>query len=322
MKSVTEIRPQAYVGEYHRWLDDREDDGTFSYNTVRGKRYAVDEFTAWTEYHDEVLDTEEFYDSVDTVKAFFKQTPVTKNKVAGVRGFLEYIARQLPTEQAERLNDIRDRVKRSKLEGQTGNGGRVKEIEDKILTQDELDAVVAAADPYQRVVVKTMLDTGCRPGELAALTPGDLNEDVDIDGIGATVKITKTYAQGVGVQDHPKSENSIRTVNIRPDTVELLQEFIRGHDIADYQLMFGSYRKVYDAVKELFTYAQIRIGGNGVTNFSPHWLRHNTATRLIRDGYSKEKVQRYMGHSSVTITEIYEHFNDDEVIEVYALERY
>lgn len=321
MIPITEINPQNYLTAYEDWLADREDDGTFKRNTVRAKEYAVEEFVDYYTENDAVIDLEDFYGSVDTIKQFFKQTAVTKNKVAGVRCFLGYIARQLETEQEERLDDIRDRVKRSKLEGANNSHGtaRAKEIEDKILSEEELDAVLAVAQPFEELLIRCMLDTGCRPGELAALAPQDFSFDVDRESVGATVKIEKTYNSELGaVQDSPKSEESYRTVNLRPETAEMLQDWIAENDVAPDELIFESYRTVYDAFKDVFSFVHIRIGDNGITNLGPHALRHNTCTRLRQNDVPKEKVQQYMGHSSVMITEIYEHFNEDEVLAVHG----
>lgn len=273
---------------------------------------------AYYRYHEKVIDLDDFYSSIDTIKAFFDQTPVTKNKVSAVRSFLDYISRDLPTEDGDRLDDIRGRVKRSKLQGQVASWkkGRRKDIEDKILTDDELKIVRHAAQPFQLLILECMLDTGCRPGELSGLTPTDINHDVKQDGIGATIKIEKTYSSDIGVQDHPKSADSVRTVNLQPITAKMVDEWVRGRGIDEDQLLFHDYRTVYNGFKALLTYARIRLGGDGITTLGPHALRHNTCTRLIRDGYSKEKVQQYMGHSSVTITELYEHFDEDEVLEI------
>ena len=318
MVPITTIEPQNYLTDYKNDLEQKKEDGTFAHNTVRAKKYAVDEFVAYYRYHEHVIDLDDFYGSIDTVKAFFEQTPVTKNKVSAVRSFLKFICRDLPTEEGDRLDDIHGRVKRSKLQGQVAGWkkGRRKEIEDKILTDEELKIVRHAAQPFQLLMLECMLDTGCRPGELAALTPQDINHDVDQPGIGATIKIDKTYSSDIGVQDHPKSADSVRTVNLQPITAQLVEEWVQGHDIAEGQLLFHNYRTVYNAFKSLLTKALIRIGDDGVTTLGPHALRHNTCTRLIRDGYSKEKVQQYMGHSSVTITELYEHFDEDEVLEI------
>lgn len=43
----------------------------------------------------------------------------------------------------------------------------------------------------------------------------------------------------------------------------------------------------------------------GVKGISPHALRHNFATRLIRQGVDVFSVQRLLGHSSVATTQVY-----------------
>lgn len=318
MIPITEIHPQNYLTDYKDWLDARKKDGTFKHNTVRAKEYAVDEFANYYRHHEQVINVDDFYGSVDTIKQFFGQTPVTKNKIAAVREFIGYIASQHPTEQAERLIDIQDRVKKSRIDGHTcGKTMRAKEIEDKILSDREWNAAQAVANPFEYLMIHCLMDTGCRPGELAALTPQDINYDVDKENVGATIKIEKTYSSDIGVQDHPKTDESIRTVNFRPNTAQMMQAWVDGQDIAEDALIFDSYRTVYDTFKDLFTFAHVKIGEDGITNLGPHSIRHNTCTRLRQRGVEKETVQQYMGHSSVTITEIYEHFNEDEVLEVH-----
>lgn len=316
---ITTIEPQNYLLDYKDDLEQKKQDGAYSHNTVRAKTYAVDEFVHYFEYHEHVIDLDDFYGSVDIVKSFFEQTPITKNKVSAVRDFLAFICRDLPTEDGDRLDDVRGRIKRSKLQGQVSrwDKGRKTEIQGKILTDDELAAVYAAAKPYEALMVKMMLDTGCRPGELAALSFEDVNYDVKENGIGATIKIDKTYSSDIGVQDHPKSEDSIRTVNLQPRTAGMLKEWVEAFDIPKGQLLFKSYRNVYNMFKDLMTHVCIRIGEDGITTLGPHALRHNTCTRLINDlDYPKEKVQQYMGHSSVQITEGYQHFDEDRVLDL------
>lgn len=45
-----------------------------------------------------------------------------------------------------------------------------------------------------------------------------------------------------------------------------------------------------------------------------HSLRHSTCTRLIRAGANLRAVQRQLGHSSLAITEVYAHVEDDQLL--------
>lgn len=243
---MTEIQVQDYLTEYKDWLEEQKQEGNIKESTIRQRHYAIDELTAWFEYTGRTLDTDDFYGSRDNLKEFFKQTKIHGSKVACIRAYLQYIQRQLPSRDADNLYDIRERIKFSRLTGEKRGQGtsRAQRVEEKLLEGEELAAVYAVADPFEELIVQCMLEMGTRPGELAALTPSDFNWSYKQGDIGATVKITKTYSQGVGVQDSPKTEDSIRTVNLRSETVDKLQQFIEDNDIGDGELIFENYRTV------------------------------------------------------------------------------
>lgn len=317
---MTEIKLSDYRTDFKEYVDKQVQKGNKKPATKSQREYAVDEITQHFEYHDLVLDTEDFYQSVDNIKHFFDSTDVHGSKVACIRAFIKYIEGELSERDAERMRDIHDRFKPSRVDGVSSSRKSNKQrLKEKILSEEEKQAVFSVATFEEKLILKMMLDMGTRPGELAALTPNDINWDYQSGEIGATVHINKTYSQGEGVLDSPKTEDSIRTVNLRQDTVEMLKEFIEEQEISDDELLFNSYRYVFNTVKDVFTFAHVKIGDDSITNYSPHNLRHQTITRLIdKDGYDKETVRKYVGHSSIEITEIYQHVADDEVVGIYG----
>lgn len=52
------------------------------------------------------------------------------------------------------------------------------------------------------------------------------------------------------------------------------------------------------------------LGGNGYT---PHKLRHTTATTLAKDGADILAIQKLLGHESSATTEIYTHLDQSDI---------
>lgn len=316
---MVEIILSEYQQGFKQHIEDQVEEGEMKPSTARQRIYAIDDLVQHFEYHNKKLYTDDFYQSIDNLKHFFKSTVIHGSKIACIRAFFSYIEDELPEREAEHLRDIRERIKPSRVKGVSRNNkAKAKQLEEKILTEQEKAAVFAVANFEETLILKMMLDMGTRPGELAALTPSDINWNYNSGGIAATVKIDKTYSQGVGVVDSPKTENSIRTVNLRQETVDMLEQFIEDNDIESDELMFDSYRYVYNTIKDVFSFAWVKIGDDMITSYSPHNLRHQTITRLIHEeDYPKKKVQQYVGHASVEITEGYEHVSGDKVVDIY-----
>ena len=54
-----------------------------------------------------------------------------------------------------------------------------------------------------------------------------------------------------------------------------------------------------------------------LNKFHPHMLRHTLASKLHKNGVSVIMIKQIMGHTNVTTTERYIHFDLDDLVEVY-----
>jgi integrase len=309
---MTEIYFPNYAPDYRNSLEESD----LASNTVEKRKICVNEFIEYCEENDTKIDTKDFYGSVDTVRGFFEQEEINVHgtKVSAIRDFLEFIGTQEDSRTEDQLDDIKEKVSLAKLKGKNQDIGKMdkKKIENKLLEDEEIQAAKNAGSEKASLLIDLMLDTAARPGEVVGLTP----EDVDFD-IGS-FHVNGTWSDAKGeVQMNPKHD-SYRRVKISQDTLELLEEYIEDKGIEKGEKVFPTYRgHVYNPIKKAFTQAQVRVNDGGKkTSVTPHWLRHNACTRLIQNGNSKEKVQEYMGHSSVQITEVYEHFDDSQVVDV------
>jgi integrase len=311
---MTEIRFQDYITDY---IDYAEDE--YASNTSEKRIICLREFVKYFENTKQKIDTDEFYESVDKIKDYFKQDDVNVHgtKVSAVRSFLSFIGTKQDTRTNEQLEDIKEKISLSKLKSSSGEIGKMdkKELENKLLEDEEIESAKEAGSEKAALVIDLMLDTAARPGEIVGLKP----EDIDFNKNSVHIQRTWSDAKGF-VQMNPKHD-SFRRVKISDSTSKDLREWVENNSIDESEFIFDSYRSdVYRPVKAAFTEAQVRTGQGknpvGKTDVTPHWMRHNACTRLIQNGNSKEKVQEYMGHSSIQITEVYEHFDDSQVVDV------
>ena len=162
-------------------------------------------------------------------------------------------------------------------------------------TKDEYDCFINGIDRESKyyVIFEILFWTGCREGELLALTKGDISFENN------QISITKTYYR-TGRQDvitEPKTKQSVRTVEIPEFLKKEIKDFVDGHyGMPDDERLFPI---VQEAVQHKM---KRQIAKAGVKNIRVHDLRHSHVAYLINKGIEPLLIKERVGHKDIRIT--------------------
>jgi integrase len=166
-------------------------------------------------------------------------------------------------------------------------------------------------------IYRTLLYSGLRKGELAALT------EKDLDDVRGEISVTKTlyYEKGEHTLLKPKTENGRRRVDVDQETFNVLTQLIRENkkrrwaeeiqvkenfifvrdDFRPMRVAYINERLV--ALCKKFNIREIKV----------HGLRHTHASMLFAAGEKMKKVQMRLGHARLETTmNIYTHITKEE----------
>ena len=177
---------------------------------------------------------------------------------------------------------------------------RLKRVLPESLTTTEVDDLLSVHNEKtdkglrDKAIFELMYSSGLRVSEICSLR---------IDDIFFEGKYLKIRGKG----------NKERIVPINDRALDILQRYIqtsrvimvKGKKTSELFLNFRGDKisrvGIWKIVKETMKKSNI------TKNVYPHTLRHSFATHLIQHGADLRAVQRMLGHSDITTTEIYTH---------------
>jgi len=163
------------------------------------------------------------------------------------------------------------------------------------LEKEQVDEILNAAKTCNHrdyLLLRFMWRTGVRVSEVINVTPKDIE-----------------YKNGV-VNIRKAKGGRQRRVPLDQDTLKMLSDYVLALNIPEDAPVFPIQRnRVFSIVKK---YGNMR----GV-NIHPHTLRHSFAINMVRGGTDLRRVQLMLGHTSLSITQVYLQFNDNDLREAY-----
>lgn len=162
-------------------------------------------------------------------------------------------------------------------------------------TKEEYDVFIKTIpqDSMYYVIFEILFWTGCREGELLALTKNDILLDT------GEINIDKTYfrVEGKDIITTPKTEGSVRVVSMPDFLKQEIEAYIeRLYQYPETSRLFPVTER---AVQKKLQY---QIQKAGVTSIRVHDLRHSHVAFLINEGVQPLLIKERLGHRDIKIT--------------------
>jgi len=158
-----------------------------------------------------------------------------------------------------------------------------------------------------RAILETLFSTGMRVSELVALDRDQIELSLGEDYLELGIV-------GKG--------NKARTVYFSPRAMKWIGNYLEKRD-DDSKALFANLRKRSDASRRLTVRSIENIVKKSAlkaglpSNITPHVLRHSFATNLLNKGVDLRTVQEFLGHKSITATQIYTHVTNKKLKDVH-----
>lgn len=191
-----------------------------------------------------------------------------------------------------------------------------KEGSHRSLTDDERKVLLKVAETHPSgLYILTLLYTGMRPGEAAALNWADVDFDHN------EIHIHAALESGTGAIKGPKTEAGVRDIPIHAALLPRLQaaqgepfapvftsrEGHRLNSNSQYRL-WSTFRRAMDIEMGAEIYRNKIVRSVIADDLTPYCLRHTFATDCARAGVPLETVRWLLGHEDISTTaNIYQH---------------
>ena len=221
-----------------------------------------------------------------------------KRKIASLKAFFHYMEyKEILNENPFAKLDIRFRE--AKLLPKTISFHSIQAFLSTLYVQKE-----QAESEYQQrccirdiAVIELLFATGMRISELCSLKPSDIDLDssnILIYGKGAKERVIQIGNQEV------------------MDALKMYKEtFLKDMDSCGYFFVNRLKHKLSDQSVRFMINNYAKLAGIS-QHITPHMFRHSFATLLLEQDVDIRYIQRMLGHSSISTTEIYTHVSSSK----------
>lgn len=180
---------------------------------------------------------------------------------------------------------------------------------DRIASPDEAGRLIEALKPDDQALWAAAMDAGLRHGELKALRCCDLDLEHD------RIHVRRGWDPYEG-EIEPKSESGKRTTCVSARLKHLLQAHLKRTGRSGHDRVFGDIigdpfcsTSINTRARRAWKAARAREDEQGLLSdeqrirpIGLHECRHTAVSQMLDAGISIDKVSKFMGHASITIT--------------------
>lgn len=193
--------------------------------------------------------------------------------------------------------------------------------ERRSITEEERSAILAVAETHPAGLwILTLLYTGMRPGETAALNWADVDFERN------EIHVHTALESGAKTIKGPKTDSGVRDIPIHAALLPKLAaarkkpnipvfpkaDGVRRTDDATMYRRWKSFLRAMDIHMGATVYRNQIVESKLADDLTPYCLRHTFCTDLQRAGVPLNVAKELMGHSDVSITaNIYTHKDSD-----------
>jgi len=163
----------------------------------------------------------------------------------------------------------------------------------KVISKEKIKILIDSCENIKhRLIIKFLYSSGLRLSELLNLK----RSDIDFDNNLILIR------QGKGAKDRM----TLLSPSLKDDLLRYYGKYKFNTDYV-FEGRNGKYSK--KSVQKVLE----RLGGEIGIKIHPHMLRHSFATHLLENGTDLRYIQKLLGHSSSTTTEIYTHVANNQL---------
>ncbi len=270
--------------------------------TIRAYRCDLEQFFEWVMQQGRELFSRE------TLRAYLahlnaRYAPASvRRKMAALRAFMSWAVDEGAIEQSP-FEGLKVKLREPKRLPRTILLADLNLLFDHIYGSEAAQASDAFSLARDRAIIEILIATGVRVSELCTL---------NVSSVDMTGKLVRVAGKG-------SKERSIQIET--PQTVSAIEEYLRmrmakAKAVSKDALFLNRLgtRMSDRAVREMINRRARKAGLS--MHVTPHMFRHTFATLLLEGDVDIRYIQRLLGHSSISTTEIYAHVTSAKLREI------